>query len=103
MRKPTPSDAGEAGELLVAADLLTRGLEVTKPFNRNGPDDLHVRTRKGWLNIQVRLGRVKKTGTLTPNTRGYKFTSEILAWVDLKGKRIRYMSNTGDPVPDELL
>lgn len=101
-RKTTPSDAGEAGELLVAADLLTRGLECTKPYNRNGPDDLHVRVSTGWRNVQVKLGRVKRTGTLSPNRRGKLITSHIIAWVDLKGKRIRYQSNTGEPLPEEL-
>lgn len=100
--KATPSDAGEAGELFVAADLLVRGLPTTKPFNRNGKDDLHVRVRTGWKNVQVKLGRVHaKTGTIHLMRRN-RITSDIVAVVDLTGKRVRYIANTSECLPEEL-
>lgn len=102
---PTPSDTGEAGELLVAGDLLARGLEVTKPYNRNGPDDLHVRLSVGWKNVQVKVGRLNKDGTvsLTGIRRGgAPISSHILALVDLGSKQIRYISNRRRRLPKEL-
>lgn len=105
MKKATCSDKGEAGELLVAADLLTRGQEVTKPFNRNGPDDLHVRASGRWWNVQVKVAAKISKGrpTLEGVRRGGQvITSEILAIVHLKKKRVRYISNTSLPLPEEL-
>jgi len=98
----TKSDAGEAGELLTAADLLTRGLPTTKPYNRNGSDDLHVNVGGRWRNVQVKLGRVHEiTNTISLHKRR-GITSDIIAVVDLVGKRIRYISNTDEPLPKEL-
>lgn len=96
-------DVGEAGELFVAVDLLTKGLEVTKPLNRSTKDDLHARfARIGWRNIQVKVAKVnKKTGTIRM-TRSTPITSDIIAWVDLGGLRIRYTANTKEPLPEEL-
>ena len=101
--KGTASDAGQAGELLVAADLLRRGLPATKPLNTNGPDDLHAKFGEVWKTIQVKLGLVnQRTGNISVNRRGEKISSDIEAWVDLRGFRIRYISNTAHPLPEEL-
>lgn len=101
--KSSPGNAGESGEFLVAHDLLYRGLQVTKALNRNCPDDLHVKASNEWYTIQVKLGKVNKTtGRLSPNNGGRRISSDILAIVDLAGKRIRYIAR-GKPVPRELL
>jgi hypothetical protein len=102
----TQGNLGEAAELIVAADFLSRGLEVTKPFNRNCDDDLHVKVSVGWKNVQVKSGRVnQKTGhILRPQGqgRGNRITSQIIATVDVPNKRVRYISNTKEPIPKEL-
>jgi len=99
--RATKSDKGEAGELIVAADLLARGLPTTKPFNRNGNDDLHFKASGMWFTCQVKIGAVniKTNNVVMP---GRHITSDIVAIVDLDGKRIRYKSNTPNPLPMEL-
>lgn len=99
----TPADTGQAGEHLVAADLLRRGLQGTKPLNTNGPHDLHFKFSSGWKTIQVKLGKVsKRTGTLYPNNWKRSIVSDIFAVVDLAGMRVRYISNDS-ALPPELL
>lgn len=99
----TTSNAGEAGELLVGADLLTRGLSVTKPLNRTGSDDLHVKVYDGWKSVQVKVAKVnRRTGTIQ-KLRRERITSDITALVDLVGRRIRYIAQPGHEVPLELL
>lgn len=105
MSRPSNSDSGQAGEHLVAADLLTRGLHVTKPLNTNGPHDLHFRLSSGWVTVQVKLGRVRtSTGEIAaPGGRQMRnILSDVLALVYLPEKRIRYVANIGD-LPVELL
>lgn len=104
MRKATNSDLGQAAEFFVASDLLRRDLEVTKPLNINGPDDLHVRASGRWWNVQV------KHGTLSPRSRRLnckvskqKVSSDILAVVHLPSKRIDYVPLNGNELPVELL
>lgn len=97
-------DVGEAGELLVAVDLLKRGLQVTKPVNRAGKDDLHAKCSHGWISIQSKVSAVnRKTGSILNSRRGSVITSDVIAWVDLAGMRIRYESNTAEPLPVELI
>jgi hypothetical protein len=102
---PTPatsSDIGQAGEHLVAADLLRRGLIGTKPLNTNGPHDLHFKFSEGWKTIQVKLGRLSPTtGKICIQNR-VGVTSDILAMVDLQGMRVRYVANVGDDLPEIL-
>lgn len=96
-------DSGYAGELIVRTDLLLKGFDVTVPENRCSPDDLHFKSSKGWMSIQVKVALVnKKTGAWKYNLRGRTVSSDVLAWVDLHGKEIRYLANT-KPVPPELL
>lgn len=96
-------DIGYAGELIVRTDLLLRGLTVTIPENRSTPDDLHFKSEKGWVSVQVKTAIVNnKTGTWTLSLRGTGATSDILAWVDIQNRKLRYAPNT-KPVPPELL
>lgn len=96
-------DSGYAGELIVRTDLLLRGLEVTVPENRNSPDDVHFLSSTGWVSVQVKVSRVNKnTGVWSFNTRRRYISSDVLAWVDLRDKEIRYLPNI-KPVPPELL
>lgn len=101
--RATNSDNGQAAEHLTAADLLHRGLFVTKPLNTNGPHDLHVRVRGVWITIQVKTGQVgMDSGTITIRTPKSGITSDIIAAVDLQTMRVRYLPNE-QPVPEELL
>lgn len=101
-RRATTGQAGAAGEYLVASDLLARGFPVTKPLDAQGKDDLHVKVGGKWRNVQVKLGSVsKKTGHIYKNN-ATKVVSEILAVVDLKGRRIRYLSTTTQSLPRDL-
>ncbi len=99
--KATSADAGQAGELLVAADLLHRGFPITKPFNINGPHDLHAKIGNQWLGIQVKLSsKNHKTGTLGLAGSARKILSPIIALVFLPTKEIQYRGNPN--LPDEL-
>jgi hypothetical protein len=100
----TTRDRGAAGEHLVISQLLARNLEVGGPYNQNGKHDLFVKLGT-WHTVQVKLGRVNsKTGTVCLCSRGRRssITSDLIAIVDLKGQRVRWMSNNGQPVPSEL-
>lgn len=102
--KATKADSGEAGELLVASDLLSKGLIVTKPLNKNGSDDLHVKVSTGWISIQVKLATINsRTRVINGGSRSNPITSDVLALVYLPEKRIRWKSNNDRPVPKELL
>jgi hypothetical protein len=101
--KGTNSDRGQAGEFLVAADLLSRGLPTTKPLNINGAHDLHAKCAGAWFTIQVRLARINtKTGALQARERS-GIVSDILAIADLAGKRIRYLPHAIPELPQELM
>lgn len=101
----TRSNAGESAEFLVAHDLLYRGLEVTKSLNRNCPDDIHVKVGGKWHTVQVKVAAVNTKTDNIELTGGQfsRITSDLIAAVDLAGKRIRWVSNTDEPVPEELL
>lgn len=103
--KNKTTDSGYAGELIVRTDLLLRGMDVTVPENRATPDDLHFKSSKGWVSVQVKVARVNlRTGTWTrPYARKDKpVTSDILALVNLRDWIIRYHPNVKN-VPPELL
>jgi hypothetical protein len=101
----TPSDLGQAGEFLVASDLLTRGLAVTKSLNTNGVHDLHAKCSGSWLTIQVKCGRVNQNTQRLSTPGNYKGIreSDILASVDLADKRIRYFPVSIPALPQELM
>lgn len=96
---------GAAAELFVAVTLLSQGVEVTKPLNTNTKDDLHARFVDGWRNIQVRPGRVGSRNKIWTHIRRKgkgKITSDLVAFVDLRGLRIRWVCNRRRGLPKEL-
>lgn len=101
--KKETSDVGAAAEHFVISELLQRRLSVGGPYNQNGPHDLFVRVGT-WRTVQVKVGRVNvKTRTIYPTAVKRDIKSDLIAYVDLRGKRIRWISNTDEPVPEELL
>lgn len=95
---------GAAAECLVEADLLLRGLEVTRPSVDYG-DDLHARFHSGWRSVQVKVRdsrrKVSQKWRASSSNRS-SVSSEILALVDGKTREIRYYSNFKEPLPSEL-
>lgn len=90
---------GAACELLVRADLLRRGFEVTTPVNPAALHDLHVELPSvGWQGVSVKAARLH--GKKLRNDRG-RSKSPILALVLLATGRIEYREGTG-PLPVEL-
>lgn len=96
----TPSNLGQAAEHLVASDLLSRQLRVTKPLNVNGAHDLHAYMAGEWRTIQVKSARRRPTGLLANTFVGV--TSDILALVWLPTKEIRYIAKNIPSLPAEL-
>jgi hypothetical protein len=87
----------------VAADLLSRGLAVTKPLNVNGAHDLHAKCGDQWFTFQVKTGQLNlKTGLLKPCRSVSDVTSDIVAVADLTDKRIRYIPQNVFELPEEL-
>ena len=94
---------GAAGECFVLAELCIRGLNAAKCVNPGSPHDLFVEIGGRCYTIQVKVGRRNaRTLTITA-TRLSRITSQLIAVVDLVGKRIRWVSNTSEPVPAVLL
>lgn len=90
---------GAACELLVRADLLHRGFEVTVPVNPAATHDLHVELPSvGWTGVSVKAAR--RAGKRLRNDRG-RINSPILALVQLSTGRIEYRDGT-ESVPLEL-
>jgi hypothetical protein len=99
----TCSNLGQAGEYLVAADLLNRGFEVTKPLNVNGPHDLHAKCGGRWLTFQVKLGYLNRnTGNLRFPTSSKRIYSDVAVAVDLTDRRVRYFPKNIPELPQEL-
>jgi hypothetical protein len=99
----TKADGGQAAEYFTAADLLSRGLAVTKPLNVNGEHDLHAKVNGRWLTFQVKTALMSHSGKLRPNCRGRKtITSDVIAHVFLPTKQIRYEANGLESLPVEL-
>lgn len=95
-------DIGQASELIVRTDLLLRRLEVTVPENRSSPDDVHFKSSLGWISVQVKTVEINhKTGHWRLRSRN-PITSDVIAWVNVKDRSIRYQANTKE-VPTELL
>lgn len=92
---------GAACEFLVAADLLSRGLEVTRPVNPQAKHDLHVDLPSvGWKGVQVKAARKdRKRLRLDRGIRNIE--SPILALVYLPTRTIEYRAVT-KPLPIEL-
>lgn len=88
---------GLACEALALADLVMRGLEVTRPTIDSG-DDFHVRTSTGWRSVQVKARdrRLKKTWSMAG---GRRLSSSVLALVDVDTHEIRYQATE---LPQEL-
>lgn len=100
MRGRESGRIGAACELLVRADLLYRGYEVTIPINPQALHDLHVELPSvGWTGVSVKAAR--KHGTKLRNDRG-KIGSPVLALVLLSEGRIEYRAGTA-ALPLELL
>lgn len=97
----TDSDAGQAAEHFVVADLLARGLRVTKPMNINGAHDLHVKCGRRWATIQVKSAEFnKRTGYLrVPSI--HTLTSDVVAAVYMPALLIKYLPKATS-VPKEL-
>ena len=90
---------GAACELLVRADLLRRGFEVTVPVNPAAVHDLHVELPSvGWTGVSVKAAR--RGGKRLRNDRG-RSGSPVLALVLITTGRIEYRDGT-EPLPDEL-
>lgn len=97
----TNSNSGQAAEYFVAADILARGLAVTKPLNTNCADDLHFKSASGWITVQVKTARLNtRTGTLFGPSRDL-VSSDVVAIVFLPTQQIRYIANKKE-VPPEL-
>jgi hypothetical protein len=91
---------GAACELLVRADLLKRGYEVTVPVNPSAKHDLHVDLPSvGWKGVSVKAARLYRKGVLR-NDRG-RSNSPVLALVLLSTGRIEYRPGT-EELPAEL-
>lgn len=100
MRGRSAGRIGAACELLVRADLLTRGYEITVPANPLAKHDLHVDLPSvGWKGVSVKAARVRR-GKMR-NDRG-RSNSPILALVVASTGKIEYRPGT-EPLPPELL
>lgn len=96
-------DLGAAAEHFVISDMLHRGLTTTGPHNQNGADDCFVKIGR-WYSVQVKVARINNsTGHMGLHHCKSTITSDLIALVDLKSKRIRWVSNNEEPVPPELL
>lgn len=93
---------GAAAERLVEADLLLRGLEVTRPSVDCG-DDLHAKTSAGWRSIQVKVRDATYEVWRAASSNRDSISSEVLALVDSKTREIRYSSMGAELLPPELL
>jgi hypothetical protein len=92
---------GAAAESLVEADLLLRGLEVTRPTVDFG-DDLHARFSVGWRSVQVKTRDIRRK-LWRPSDHRKRVTSEILALVDSVTREIRYVKASRERLPKELV
>jgi hypothetical protein len=92
---------GTAAERLVEADLLLKGLEVSKPAVDYG-DDYHTRFSVGWRSIQVKVRDPRSKQKAWRPHSGDRVTSSILALVDPHTREVRYSSNDARRLPKEL-
>lgn len=92
---------GTACEHLVEADLLLRGLEVTRPSVDYG-DDLHARFSSGWHTVQVKSRDRRATKWIHHGSSRETITSDILALVDPYSREIRYQAVGRKVLPPEL-
>jgi predicted AAA+ superfamily ATPase len=101
--KKETSDIGASAEHFVISELLRKRLPVGGPYNQNSKHDLFVKAGS-WKTVQVKVGRVNhKTGSIYLQACKKHIVSDLIAVVDLLGRRIKWMSNTEEPVPEELL
>lgn len=95
---------GLAGEHFVISELLRRQVLVGRPVNSQTKHDMFAFLSGSWRTIQVKVSNVNTiTGTIRRAHGGYEIESDLAAFVDLEGKRIRWISKTDEPVPEELL
>ena len=103
--KETPyasGTVGAAGELLVAHELLHNNIVAYRSLSPHGAHDLVADIDGCLRSIQVKMARLNtKTGNLVIGQRK-NITSDLIAFVDLVGRRIRWISNTSEPLPAVL-
>jgi hypothetical protein len=95
---------GYTNELLAAADMNSRcGIAYLNPAPLT-KDDAFAKTSLGWKTVQVKTARLTKTksGYSMPVHHRSQITSDIIALVDDRHLRVRYVSNTKDPLPPEF-
>jgi hypothetical protein len=94
---------GSAAEYFVTSWLLARQIEVGAICSKQSHHDLVALVGNRWYTIQVKMGIVnKKTGYIHLRSPKKRIWSDLVAVVDLKGFRLRWVSMNGD-VPTELL
>lgn len=94
--KASPSATkGTINELMVVADLLERGFEVTRPVVDNGAD-CHTRIGGLWYSVQVKSGNAKNAFG-GGNRRS--IITDLVALV--RDKKITYRS-WRSPLPSQL-
>jgi hypothetical protein len=99
--KATIYAGGKASELLIEADLLWRGLRVTRPSNPDVKDDLHVLAGGAWRTVQVKSAYQRRsTGRTRVRLKG--ITSDIIALVIGGEHRIEYRAHKIRKLPEEL-
>lgn len=92
---------GVACELVVRADLLARGFEVTVPCNPQAKHDLHVDLPSvGWKGVQVKAGVLSRSTNALRCRRG-GVDSPVLAVVFLPTRVVEYQPGS-EPLPKEL-
>ena len=103
--RATQPSGGKAAELMVEADLLNRGLLVTRPSNPDVPDDLHFFCDGAWWSVQVKaVGINLRTGTTRWGpSRENKITSDIVALVIGEARRIEYRPHRKPSLPTGLV
>jgi hypothetical protein len=94
---------GAVSELLVQADLLLRGYEVTIPVNTGAKHDLHANLpSRGWVGVQVKTARLNRsTNNLSLGSGLRHIQSPVLALVFPPTKRIVYRAGT-EELPEEF-
>lgn len=84
-----PSTIGAIGELLVAADLLRKGLDVFRAVSPSCPCDFVAHHEGQLYAIEVRTLRRNKNGSFSPTKVHHAFI-HVLAIIELRTETIEY-------------
>lgn len=100
--KELSSSIGAACELIVCADLLSKGYHVFRSMSPTAPYDLVVTMKEKTIRVEVKKHPIGKVGSFVKHTLVRKPETDIVALMDSRDNSVTYFDRSGNVVSMSL-